>query len=69
MIFFQIFQELSRLILKSKKEARNEKDMYQKMLGQAQKLEQKTKKPINSNMSKQEPSKVQNRFEANFPQK
>lgn len=32
--------------------------MYQKMLGHAQKLEQKTKKPITSNQSKQEPSKV-----------
>ena len=32
LIFFQIFQELSRLILKSKKEARNEKDMYQNVL-------------------------------------
>lgn len=33
-----IQNELSRLILKSKREARNEKDLYQKMLGQAQKL-------------------------------
>lgn len=33
-----IQNELSKLILKSKKEARNEKDLYQKMLGQAQKL-------------------------------
>lgn len=31
------------MILKSKREARNEKDLYQKMLGQAQKLEQKSK--------------------------
>lgn len=30
------------MILKSKREARNEKDLYQKMLGQAQKIEQKT---------------------------
>lgn len=37
------FQELSKMILKSKREARNEKDLYQKMLGQAQKLEQKSK--------------------------
>lgn len=29
------------MILKSKREARNEKDLYQKMLGQAQKYEQK----------------------------
>uniref|UniRef100_A0A182ST41 Uncharacterized protein n=1 Tax=Anopheles maculatus TaxID=74869 RepID=A0A182ST41_9DIPT len=36
-------KELSKLILKSKREARNERDLYQKMLGQAQKLEQKTK--------------------------
>jgi FK506-binding protein 8 len=34
-----IQNELSKLILKSKREARNEKDLYQKMLGQAQKLE------------------------------
>lgn len=33
-----IQNELSRLILKSKREARNEKDLYQKMLGQANKL-------------------------------
>uniref|UniRef100_A0A182NI90 peptidylprolyl isomerase n=1 Tax=Anopheles dirus TaxID=7168 RepID=A0A182NI90_9DIPT len=38
-----IQSELSKLILKSKREARNERDLYQKMLGQAQKLEQKTK--------------------------
>lgn len=38
-----IQSELSKLILKSKREARNEKDLYQKMLGQAQKLEQKSK--------------------------
>lgn len=37
-----IQNELSRLILKSKKEARNEKDLYQKMLGQAQILDSKT---------------------------
>lgn len=36
-----IQNELSKLILKSKREARNEKDLYQKMLGQAQKLESK----------------------------
>ncbi|XP_041767913.1 peptidyl-prolyl cis-trans isomerase FKBP8 [Anopheles merus] len=40
-----IQSELSKLILKSKREARNERDLYQKMLGQAQKLEQKTKAP------------------------
>lgn len=37
-----IQNELSRLILKSKREARNEKDLYQKMLGQAQILDTKT---------------------------
>uniref|UniRef100_A0AAG5DAB5 peptidylprolyl isomerase n=1 Tax=Anopheles atroparvus TaxID=41427 RepID=A0AAG5DAB5_ANOAO len=45
-----IQSELSKLILKSKREARNEKDLYQKMLGQAQKLEQKTKAtPVTQN--------------------
>ncbi|EDS44076.1 FK506 binding protein [Culex quinquefasciatus] len=38
-----IQSELSKMILKSKREARNEKDLYQKMLGHAQKLEQKQK--------------------------
>ena len=38
-----IQNELSRLILKSKREARNEKDLYQKMLGQAQILDSKSK--------------------------
>lgn len=38
-----IQNELSRLILKSKREARNEKDLYQKMLGQAQILDIKSK--------------------------
>lgn len=38
-----IQNELSRLILKSKREARNEKDLYQKMLGQAQILDKKSK--------------------------
>lgn len=47
-----IQNELSKLILKSKKEARNEKDLYQKMLGQAQKLESKAQsKSSNSNSS------------------
>lgn len=50
------FQELSKMILKSKREARNEKDLYQKMLGHAQKLEQKQKAaPVAQN---QEASKV-----------
>ena len=38
-----IQNELSRLILKSKREARNEKDLYQKMLGHAQTLDSKSK--------------------------
>jgi len=42
-----IQNELSKMILKSKREARNEKDLYQKMLGQAQKLEQKSKQQKN----------------------
>lgn len=44
-----IQNELSKMILKSKREARNEKDLYQKMLGQAQALDSKNqlKKPVN----------------------
>lgn len=38
---------LSKLILKSKREARNEKDLYQKMLGQAQKLNTNTSEKSN----------------------
>lgn len=38
-----IQNELSRLLLKSKREARNEKDLYQKMLGHAQVLDSKSK--------------------------
>lgn len=34
---------LSKLILKQRREARNEKDLYQKMLGHAQMLENKKK--------------------------
>lgn len=42
--------ELSRLILKSKREARNEKDLYKKMLGQVQKLDAKAeRKSANNN--------------------
>lgn len=37
--------ELSKLILKRSREQRNERNLYQKMLGQAQKLEQK-KPPV-----------------------
>ncbi|XP_059620018.1 peptidyl-prolyl cis-trans isomerase FKBP8 [Phlebotomus argentipes] len=36
--------ELGKLILKRTREVRNEKDLYQKMLGHAQKLEQKDKR-------------------------
>jgi FK506-binding protein 8 len=43
--------ELSKLILKSKREARNEKDLYQKMLGQAQKLESKAQSKSTSSNS------------------
>lgn len=45
-----IQNELSKLILKSKREARNEKDMYQKMLGHAQKLEG-NKSQVNRNQA------------------
>lgn len=38
-----IQNELSRLILKSKREARNEKDLYQKMLGHAQNMDKTSK--------------------------
>lgn len=47
-----IQQLLGKCILKSKREARNEKDMYQKMLGQAQKIEEKNRRP--GRMSKNE---------------
>lgn len=46
-----IQNELSRLILKSKREARNEKDLYQKMLGQAQKLETKAQHKKSTNVA------------------
>lgn len=39
-----IQNELSRLILKSKREARREKDLYKKMLGQVQKLDARTER-------------------------
>lgn len=56
-----IQSELSKMILKSKREARNEKDLYQKMLGHAQKLEQKTKAaPVVQN---QEASKLSSLFQ------
>lgn len=35
-------QDLARLFIKSRREEHNEKEMYQKMLGQAKKMEQKT---------------------------
>ena len=44
-----IQNELSRLILKSKREARNEKDLYQKMLGQAQILDKKSQQKKQTN--------------------
>lgn len=37
-----IQNELSKLLLKEKREARNEKDLYQKMLGHAQALDSKS---------------------------
>lgn len=56
-----IQSELSKMILKSKREARNEKDLYQKMLGHAQKLEQKQKAaPVAQN---QEASKLSSFFQ------
>uniref|UniRef100_T1PC14 peptidylprolyl isomerase n=1 Tax=Musca domestica TaxID=7370 RepID=T1PC14_MUSDO len=38
-------QDLAKLIIKARREEHNEKKMYQKMLGQANKLEQKNKQP------------------------
>lgn len=38
-----IRQDLARLIIKARREEHNEKEMYQKMLGQAKKLELKNK--------------------------
>uniref|UniRef100_A0A1B0DMM7 peptidylprolyl isomerase n=1 Tax=Phlebotomus papatasi TaxID=29031 RepID=A0A1B0DMM7_PHLPP len=40
--------ELAKLILKRSREMRNEKDLYQKMLGHAQKLEQKDKRKVDT---------------------
>lgn len=40
-----IQQDLAKLIIKARREEHNEKEMYQKMLGQAKKLEQKNKQP------------------------
>lgn len=40
-----IQQDLAKLIIKARREEHNEKEMYQKMLGQAKKLEQKYKQP------------------------
>lgn len=39
-----IQQLLSKCVLKSRREARNEKDLYQKMLGHTLKMEEKSKK-------------------------
>jgi len=40
-----IHQDLAKLMIKQRREENNEKEMYQKMLGQAKKLEQKTRTP------------------------
>lgn len=48
LIYF-FLQELSKLILKQRREARNEKDLYKKMLGRAEKLDEKNKKSDGSN--------------------
>lgn len=55
-----IQNELSKLILKSKREARNEKDLYQKMLGQAQILDKKSqnKKQTNTAVVASEANKL-----------
>lgn len=55
-----IQNELSRLILKSKREARNEKDLYQKMLGQAQVLDKKSqqKRPATTAVNTQDNNKL-----------
>lgn len=38
-----LLQDLARFIIKARREEHNEKEMYQKMLGQAKKLELKNK--------------------------
>ncbi|CAO1313544.1 unnamed protein product [Diamesa tonsa] len=53
-----IQNELSKLILKSKREARNEKDMYQKMLGAVGKMEKKVTHKKTVNVSTESSSKV-----------
>ncbi|KAJ6637366.1 Peptidyl-prolyl cis-trans isomerase FKBP8 [Pseudolycoriella hygida] len=50
-----IQQLLGKCILKSRREARNEKDMYQKMLGQAQKIEEKNRRPGQKSKSEDVP--------------
>lgn len=49
-----IQHDLAKLIIKSRREERNEKEMYQKMLGQAKRLEQRSAqdKPSNSDVPK-----------------
>ncbi|XP_055919667.1 peptidyl-prolyl cis-trans isomerase FKBP8 [Eupeodes corollae] len=41
-----IQQDLAKLIIKARREEHNEKEMYQKMLGHAKKLEQNSKQPL-----------------------
>lgn len=41
-----IQQDLAKLIIKARREEHNEKEMYQKMLGHAKKLEQSNKQPL-----------------------
>lgn len=43
-----IQQDLAKLIIKARREEHNEKEMYQKMLGHAKKLEQSNKQPLKS---------------------
>ncbi|CAO1374474.1 unnamed protein product [Diamesa serratosioi] len=53
-----IQNELSKLILKSKREARDEKDMYQKMLGAIGKMEKKVSHKKTVNVSVESSSRV-----------
>lgn len=55
-----IQNELSKLLLKEKREARNEKDLYQKMLGQAQALD--TKNPQRQNVQRQATTETSTRL-------
>lgn len=53
--------------MKSRSEARNEKDMYQKMLGHAQKIEEskRSKAGGRSDPAQDEPNKVNNETPVN----